>query len=295
MNPSGEQVELAYGEQRAVVVAVGAGLRTYSVGERPILDGYRDSEVCPSGRGQLLVPWPNRIEDGRYDFGGRTYQLPLNELERRNAIHGLVRWSHWSVADRAADRVAFEHLLYPQPGYPFALELRAEYSLAQQGLAVQIEATNAGSEAAPFGAGWHPYLAVASEVVDDVELRVPAATVLVADERSLPVRSGAVAEEGLDFREAGPIGQVRLDHCFTDLERNGDGRAAARVGATTLWVDETFPYLMVFTGDGLPDVDRRSVAVEPMTCAPNAFRSGEGLIRLEPGQTHVGRWGISPG
>jgi aldose 1-epimerase len=99
----------------------------------------------------------------------------------------------------------------------------------------------------------------------------------------------------VDFREARPIGPARLDHCFTGLERDGGGRAAAKVGATTLWVDETFPYLMVFTGDGLPDVERRSIAIEPMTCAPNAFRSGEGLIKLEPGETHVGRWGISPG
>jgi len=295
MNPSGEQVELAFGEQRAVVVGVGAGLRTYAVGERPILDGYGAGELCPSGRGQLLVPWPNRIEDGRYEFDGRSNQLPLNEPERRNAIHGLVRWSHWSVVDRAAERVALEHVLYPQPGYPFALELRAEYSLSAEGLVVRIEATNVGPEAAPFGAGWHPYLAVGGDVVDGVELRVPAATVLVTDERGLPVRRAAVAEEGLDFCEARPIGPARLDHCFTDLERDERGRAAARMGTTTLWVDESFPYLMVFTGDGLPDVERRSVAVEPMTCAQNAFRSGEGLIRLDPGQAHVGRWGISPG
>ena len=295
MNPSGEQVALVFGEQRAVVVGVGAGLRTYSVGERPILDGYGAGDPCPSGRGQLLVPWPNRIEDGRYEFDGRSNQLPLNEPERRNAIHGLVRWSHWSVVDRAAERVALEHVLYPQPGYPFALELRAEYSLSAEGLVVRIEATNVGPEAAPFGAGWHPYLAVGGDVVDGVELRVPAATVLVTDERGLPVRRAAVAEEGLDFCEARPIGPARLDHCFTDLERDERGRAAARMGTTTLWVDESFPYLMVFTGDGLPDVERRSVAVEPMTCAQNAFRSGEGLIRLEPGQAHVGRWGISPG
>jgi len=295
MNPSGEQVALVFGEQRAVVVGVGAGLRTYCVGERPILDGYGAGELCPSGRGQLLVPWPNRIEDGRYEFDGRSNQLPLNEPERRNAIHGLVRWSHWSVVDRAAERVALEHVLYPQPGYPFALELRAEYSLSAEGLVVRIEATNVGPEAAPFGAGWHPYLAVGGDVVDGVELRVPAATVLVTDERGLPVRRAAVAEEGLDFCEARPIGPARLDHCFTDLERDERGRAAARMGTTTLWVDESFPYLMVFTGDGLPDVERRSVAVEPMTCAQNAFRSGEGLIRLEPGQAHVGRWGISPG
>src|SRR5205823_11016791 len=102
-------------------------------GERPILDGYGAGEVCPSGRGQLLVPWPNRIEDGRYDFDGRSHQLPLNEPERRNAIHGLARWSHWSVVDQAKDRVMFEHVLYPQPGYPFTLELRAEYSLSEEG------------------------------------------------------------------------------------------------------------------------------------------------------------------
>ena len=130
-------------------MGVGAGLRTYSVGGRAVIDGYDAGEVCPSGRGQLLVPWPNRIEDGRYEFGGRSHQLPLDEPERRNAIHGLTRWSEWSVADRAADRVAFEHVLYPRPGYPFSLALRVEYSLSDEGLAVRTEATNVGSEQRP--------------------------------------------------------------------------------------------------------------------------------------------------
>ena len=294
MNPSGEQVELAFGEQRAVAVGVGAGLRTYLVGDRALIDGYGADELCHAGRGQLLLPWPNRIEDGSYEFGGRTHQVPLNEPARQNAIHGLVRWAHWSIADRAADRVAFEHVLYPQPGYPFALELRVEYSLSADGLTVRTEATNAGSETAPYGAGSHPYLAVDQDLVDGVELRVPAASVLIADERGLPVRSASVADEGLDFREPRPIGPARLDHCFTDVEREGDGRAEVRLGTTTLWADESYPYLMVFTGDPLPDVARRSLAVEPMTCAPNAFRSGEGLIRLEPGQAHAGSWGIRP-
>jgi aldose 1-epimerase len=260
-----------------------------------VIDGYDAGELCPSGRGQLLVPWPNRIEDGRYEFGGRWYQLPLDEPERQNAIHGLVRWSHWSVMDRAADRVAFEHVLYPCPGYPFSLALRVEYSLSDEGLTVRTEATNVGLESAPYGAGSHPYLAVDHDVVDEVELRVPAATVLFANERGIPIGSGSVEDEGLDFRKSGPIGSVELDHCFTYLERERDGRARVRVGTTTLWADESYPYLMIFTGDGLPDVERRSIAVEPMTCAPNAFRSGEGLVRLEPGESHVAGWGISAG
>jgi aldose 1-epimerase len=295
VEPSGEQVELAFGEQRAVVVGVGAGLRTYSVGGRPVIDGYDAGELCPSGRGQLLVPWPNRIEDGRYEFDGRAFQLPLDEPERRNAIHGLTRWSHWAVADRAADRVAFGLVLYPCPGYPFSLALRVEYSLSDEGLTVRTEATNIGSDTAPYGAGSHAYLAVDHELVDDVELRVPAATVLLANERGIPVGSGSVADEALDFREPRAIGSVKLDHCFTELEREGDGRARVVVGTTALWADESYPYLMVFTGDGLPDVERRSIAVEPMTCAPNAFRSGEGLVRLEPGESHVAGWGITPG
>jgi aldose 1-epimerase len=291
--PSGTQVELALGDQRAVVTTVGAGLRTYSAGGREVLDGYRKDQLCPSGRGQLLVPWPNRIEDGSYEFGGRSYQLALDEPARGNAIHGLVRWAEWTVAEQAPERAALEHTLYPRPGYPFMLALRVEYALSDRGLSARLEARNAGADPCPYGAGQHPYLAVPVDRVDGVELRVPAARVLHSDERGLPVGEQPVAGE-LDFREPKQIGTTVLDHCFTALERDPDGRARVRLGETTLWLDESWPYVMVFTGDPLPDVARRSAAVEPMTCAPNAFRSGDDLIVLEPGDTHVGIWGIEP-
>jgi aldose 1-epimerase len=291
---SGEQVELARGDQKAVVVGVGGGLRGYWVEEEPVLDGYGLDELCSSGRGQLLVPWPNRIQDGSYEFDGRHHQLALDEPERRNAIHGLVRWSQWTVAERNADRAALEHRLVPSPGYPFTLDLRVEYSLDDEGLTVRMHATNAGSEACPYGAGAHPYL-TGGGPVDELELSVPARTALVSNERSIPTGRNPVEGTDLDFRAAKPIGSVQLDHCFTDLERDEQDRASVELGGrAALWVDEGFPYVMVFTGDALPDVARRSVAVEPMTCAPNAFRSGDGLIRLEPGQTHSGSWGIVP-
>ena len=293
-SPSGEQIELAHGDQAAVVTEIGAGLRAYSAAGREVLDGYREDELASSGRGQLLIPWPNRIQDGVYEHDGRHYQLDLSEPARSNAIHGLVRWSSWSVSERADDRVVLEHVLRPRPGYPFTLELRVEFALSADGLAVTIAARNAGRDAAPYGAGVHPYLALGPGGVDETVLKVPARTVLEADERGIPVDSSPVAEE-LDFRSPRPVGTTRLDHCFTDLERDEDGVARVAVGETTLWADASFPYLMVFTGDGLPDVERRSLAVEPMTCAPNAFRSGDGLIRLEPGETHGGIWGITPG
>ena len=281
------------GDQRAVIVGVGGGLRSYEARGRRILDGYDELELCPSGRGQLLIPWPNRIADGRYEFDDRSHQLPLDEPELGNAIHGLVRWSEWTIADRAPDRVALEFLLYPRPGYPFTLALRVEHALSTDGLAVEIEATNIGSEPCPYGAGAHPYLALDSGA-DGAELRLPASTVLEADDRGIPVGQKAVSEAALDFRQAKPLRGIRLDHCFTDLARDVDGRVRITVDGTTLWADEAYPYVMVFTGDELADVARRSIAIEPMTCAPNAFRSGHGLIRLEPGESHRGAWGIAP-
>jgi aldose 1-epimerase len=297
--PSGEQFEIALGDQRATVVEVGAGLRTYSAGGREILDGYAEDELCPSGRGQVLIPWPNRIEDGGYSFGGRDHQLPLTEPEAGNAIHGLVRWQAWTARERTAERAVLAHVLRPQPGYPFTLDLEVDYALTDDGLTVRTRATNLGPDACPFGAGNHPYLHAGGALVDDLVLRLPASTVLDADERGIPTGSVSVDERGLDFREPREIGDTVLDHAFTGLERDGDGLVRVELHApdsgerVVLWADESYGYVQVFTGDPLPDVARRSVAVEPMTCPANAFRTGEAVVSLEPGESWTGAWGIA--
>ncbi len=298
--PSGGQFEIACGEQRAVVVEVGGGLRVYSAGGRDLLDGYGLQEMCSAGRGQVLIPWPNRVEDGRYEFAGRGHRLALSEPERHCAIHGLVRWAAWRVSDYEPDRVVMEHLLRPQPGYPFSLALRIEYLLSGEGLLVRTTATNVGSDRCPFGSGAHPYLTVGTSAVDDVILCVPARTVLRVDRRGIPVGPKPVQDSDHDFRRPRRIGSTRLDHCVTDLERDADGLARIELRrrddetGVTLWVDASYRYVMLFTGDALPEVDRRSLAVEPMTCPPNAFRTGESLIALEPGASQVSEWGISP-
>ena len=157
-SPSGEQFEIAFADQRVTVVEVGGGLRTYSVGTRDLIDGYGPGEMCPSGRGQVLMPWPNRLAGGAYEFGGRDLQLPVNEPATGSAIHGLVRWAAWSVAEREPHRVVVRHDLHPQPGYPFALAISIEYVLSADGLRVSTTATNVGGDPCPFGAGAHPYL-----------------------------------------------------------------------------------------------------------------------------------------
>ena len=298
LNPSGQQIEIECGDQRVVVVEVGGGLRSYEAGGGAVLDGYGADEMCASGRGQVLMPWPNRLEDGNYEFAGRQHQLALNELDKRDAIHGLVRWVNWSVRERDADRVVMAYRLHPQPGYPFALDLAIEYRLSGDGLSVTTTATNASDEPCPFGSGMHPYLTLGVPV-DSLVVHAPARTVLEEDERGLPTGRAAVAGTPYDLREPRAIGPLVLDHCFTDLERDGDGRTRVTLRdpaadkAVTLWVDGTYGFLMLFTGDPLPDVSRRSLAVEPMTCPPNAFRSGEALVALDPGASFTGSWGIA--
>jgi aldose 1-epimerase len=298
--PSGEQIEISAGDQRVVVVEVGGGLRSYTAGGRDVLDGYGIDEESPSGRGQVLIPWPNRLQDGSYEFDGRRHQLPLTEPELSNAIHGLVRWDGWRVGERATHRVVMEHVVHPQPGYPFTLSLGIEYALSDAGLSVQTTATNLGSAACPYGCGQHPYLTLGTASVDTLELQAPGRRVVISDERDLPKGSEPVDGTEYDFREGRTIGVTKLDNAFTDLERGDDGRARVRLGdpesgaARTLWVDESYSYLMLFTGDTRPDVNRRSLAVEPMTCPPNAFRTGDSLIRLEPGESTTSAWGISP-
>jgi aldose 1-epimerase len=299
--PSGEQIEITAGDQHAVVVEVGGGLRSYSAGGRELVDGYKANEMSSSGRGQALIPWPNRLQDGSYEFDGRRHQLPLNEPERRNAMHGLVRWVAWTASVRKTHRVVLEYLLHPQPGYPFSLSLGIEYALLDSGLRVRTTATNVGADACPYGTGAHPYLTLGTATVDRLILRAAARTVLRSDGRGLPIGTAAVEDTEYDFRQPRPIGSTTLDHAFTDLERDADGLARVALRdpdhgtEVSLWVDESYPYLMLFTGDPLPDVRRRSLAIEPMTCPPNAFRTGDALIRLEPGHSFTSTWGIARG
>jgi aldose 1-epimerase len=298
-SPSGQQIEIVHGDQRAVVVEVGGGLRAYSAGGRELLDGYPADGEATSGRGQVLIPWPNRIEDGSYEFGGRQHRLPIDEPAARNAIHGLVRWANWKVGERGQSRVVLEHVLDPQPGYPFSLALAIEYVLSEQGLSVSTTATNTGPDPCPYGCGFHPYLTLGTPSVDLLVLTASARTVLSSNERGLPTGRSAVAGTEHDFTAPRVIGATRLDNCFTDLARE-DGRARVELrspedgAGLTLWLDDAYGYVMLFTGDPLPDVNRRSVAVEPMTCPPNAFRSGEALIVLEPGRSFTSMWGITP-
>jgi aldose 1-epimerase len=299
--PTGEQYLLRCAGAEAVVVEVGGGLRSYRVGGRDLVDGYGEREPAGNARGQVLAPWPNRLRDGRYTWDGEEHLTPVTEPETHNAIHGLVRFLPWRVTDRTSDTVRLEHLLHPQPGYPFTLRLQLDYALSPAGLRVTTTATNDGDVALPYGEGHHPYLAAGAGLhVDDCTLTAPGATRLETDGRALP--TGAVPVEGtaFDLRRGRVVGDLVIDHCFTDLARDGDGLAWVRLigpdgRGAAVWLDAAYSHLQLFTADLVTVARRREgLAVEPMTCPPNAFATGESVIRLEPGESTTGTWGIAP-
>ncbi len=279
---------------------VGAGLREYTVGERDVVDGFPEDEMCSIARGQLLLPWPNRIEDGQYEFGGRLHQTPLTEPARNNALHGLTRWMRWTALHEAEDHVLMSLVLDPQDGYPFTLRFDVDYRLTAAGLTIRTAAKNLGRQAAPFGAGHHPYITV-DTLIDAALLKMPALLRLEANDRLIPT-GRLLPNRGtpFDFLELRPIGSVSMDTAFANLIPDSDGLIRVHLEApggkphVTLWMEPVYQFLMVFTPDAIPDAARRrrSIAIEPMTCAPNAFRSGDGLIVLEPGESWGGSWGI---
>lgn len=298
--PSGRRFEIAAGEQRAVVVEVGGGVRAYAHGDRDVLDPYPEDALCDGARGTPLIPWPNRLEDGSYEFSGERFQVDLSEPEKNNAIHGLLRWCAWDAVEHKPDRVTMGIRLHPSPGYPHRLDVAVAYALDADGLIVTTTLSNAGEEPCPVGAGQHPYLSPgAGAVLDDCTLELRAGTRIVTDdERQLPTGRDAVEGTAYDYRSPRRLGAERIDSAFCDLERDAGGRAWARLtgpdGATVaLWADEAYPLIQLFTGDTLaPDRRRQGLACEPMTCPSNAFRSGDGLVRLEPGEKLVARWGV---
>ncbi|GAA2892262.1 aldose 1-epimerase [Actinoplanes cyaneus] len=296
---SGVQWSIEADGRSAVLAEVGGTLRSFSSGGDELLDGFGPDEISPGSAGQILAPWPNRIRDGRYTFQEQTYQLALSEAARHNAIHGLVNWSRWHATEQTPSSVTLEFDLPPQVGYPWGLTLRTHWSVSADGLRCVQDVVNTSESDAPWGYSVHPYLRLPGVSVDDTVLRVPARTRLLADNRLLPLGAVKVAGTEFDYSEPRKIGAAILDTTFGDIDFGPDGITEVVLAGPdpdakiTVWADDKFKYWQVFTGDTLHgERHRRSVAVEPMTCPPDAFRSGRDLIVLAPGETWTTSWGI---
>ncbi|GAA4555346.1 aldose 1-epimerase family protein [Pseudonocardia xishanensis] len=291
MDPCGEHFTIVSGAARAAVSEVGAGLRYFAVGDTLYTEPVPDGSRPPRGSGALLAPWPNRVAGGRWSWEGRAQQLALSEPEAGNAIHGLLRQSFWRPADQTDAAVTLTATVAPQNGWPQPVTVAVTYRVGDEGLTVETTATNEGSGPIPFGLGFHPYLRIGDTPTDDCTLTLAARAALPLTDQ-LP--SGPL--EPLSSSEF-PLGGTTLDSAFGDCEPT-DGLVRHRLTApdgngVELWADPAFGWVQVFTPSDMPQ-HGRAVAVEPMTCPPDALNSGTDLVRLEPGDRWTGSWGLRP-
>lgn len=290
------------GDYTARIVARGAALCELQHLGRDLVVPFSADAPIPDYRGIIAAPWPNRVADGAYRWDGDVYHLPLNERDRGTALHGLVLGLEWELEAHDDDRLTLRCALEPSKGYPSALEVRADYRLDENGLHCTVTASNVGTAAAPYGVCPHPYLVAGEAPLDEWTLSVPASHFLaVTPDRLLPLGLEAVEGHAFDFRTPRAIGTTQIDHAFTGLGLDVDGvhrlllsdPSGTFVGMQ--W-DASCPWLQLHTADkpeGVPG--RLGLAVEPMTCPPDAFNSGTDLIRLEPGDSHTAGWSIFGG
>jgi len=295
---SGTQHSISHGGYRATIASVGASLRELSFDGRDLVVPFDADELRPKYRGATLAPWPNRVTDGRYELGGEAFQLPLTEAARGHALHGLAVWLDFAVTAESTSAVTLEATIEPQDGYPWRVLVSVTNSLSDDGLATTVTATNLSATAAPFGTGPHPYLVAGPGRVDDWTFELPAATVLqVTPDRLIPTELLDVDAAGFDWRTPRPVGDTFVDHAFTNLSRDGSGVATVRLlsgdtGVEMAWGPEC-PWVQIHTAD-LPNAElsRRGLAIEPMTCPPDAFNSGTDLILIGSGASTSASWVI---
>lgn len=304
------EITLSFDAQRAVVSPWGASLRRYFLmdadgRETDILWGYSGGSQKKGGQGDVLIPFPGRIAEGRYAFDGEVFQLERNDKEGPNAIHGFVRALPWNVvraeADIAVCDVRLDAEQYGRQGYPFSLAIRVTYWLDGKGLSCSFRIQNAGTRTAPVGVGFHPYFTVGSALVDEAEAKIPAASYLEFNDQLVPTGKIIPAAGGeWDYRNFRQIGQARFNHCYVQLARDAAGMATASLRhagngrVIDVTMDRSFSAIVVYTGDAIADAPRRAFAIEPMTCASDAFNHPEwGLTRLPPGETFSGCYTVS--
>jgi len=298
---------LSFGNQRAVVSPWGASLRRYflvEAGNREIdiVWGYSGGGHKKGGQGDVLIPFPGRVAEGRYLFDGETFQLERNDKEGPNAIHGFVRTLPWQVSRAEADCVSFDIRLeaeqYAPKGYPFALAVQVTYELGGGGLSCSFDVRNVGTRPAPVGVGFHPYFTVGTPSIDEAEARIPGAGFLEFNDKLVP--TGAIlptAGTEWDYRDFRGVGEKRFNHCYVQLARDAEGMAtaslrhAASSRVVDVIMDRSFSAIVVYTGDAIPAAPRRAFAIEPMTCASDAFNHPDwGLKRLASGERFFGRY-----
>lgn len=295
--PTGDQYDLEFGDLSATITQVAAGIRTLRYAGVDLTEPFPESATPPSADGIVLVPWPNRVKDGRWELDGAVQQLALTEPHLGNASHGLLRFAPYTLVARTDSSVTQAATIYPQAGYPFLLDTTVEHELDTEGLTVTHTIVNRGGLRAPVAIGTHPYLRIGDVPADELTLTVAARTRFETDDRLNVTGEVPVAGSRFDFSEGVRVGGLEVNDGFGGLTDRPEHVLAADDGRrVVLWSDPAFAYVQVFTHRAFATKEPGEVAlaVEPMTAPANALNSGQGLRWLEPGEEWTVSWGIRP-
>ena len=262
---------------------LGGSIQELIVNGVNIIDGISNDDAglldySNAYKSSILFPFPNRIEDGAYEFMDATYQLPVNEVSVNNAIHGLVYNKEFKVTSISTnENKATVELTYHSdglaPGFPFFYELKLTYSISSAGsLNLLFEVTNQGNLPFPYGIGWHPYFR--AEQLSKSTLSFPSKDFYTCNDRSLPVKT-IPSPLSASFK--------MKDTKFDDAYSLHKSECSFESNSYTLHFDFDYPegsYLQVYTPP-----HGKSIAIEPMTCVANSFNNKIGLKELHPGES----------
>ncbi|HVK20664.1 MAG TPA: aldose 1-epimerase family protein [Actinokineospora sp.] len=286
--------EIHLGPARAAVSATGATLRAYTVDGVPFVETFPAGEPAPMSSGAVLLPWPNRTADAAWPYRGESQHLTVSEPARDNAIHGLVRDRIWALNERSESAVTLSVEIADEPGWPFRFRTAVTYALEERGLVVTHTIDNLSDRPMPFGLGAHPYVRAGATDVDDCEVTLAATTRLPLDPvRLLPAR----AQEPARIHRR-PMRGLTLDGAFGGCVPSEDGLVRHTLmgpdGGVEVWADPVFGWTQVYTPAEFPGRPGRAIAIEPMTCPPDALNSGVDLLEVAPGGSWSAAWGITP-
>jgi aldose 1-epimerase len=230
-----------------------------------------------------LVPYSNRIANGRLDFEGETFHLARNWFGIDHPMHG-DGWSHaWKVvhADSQSAEISYEHeRAGDSGGWPFRYRARQTYRLKPDRLTVGLAIDNLEDRVVPAGLGLHPFFVREH----DTELAFHAKAVWQSDAEVLPTARIEVPKEW-DFSRPRPVDEVVLDNCFD----------AWYGGAAIIWprrrlrldlaASELFRHLVVYVPPDRPyfctePVSHANGQVGMSPLAPRAARRGEIVFRI---------------
>jgi aldose 1-epimerase len=282
------------------IAQVAAALRGFSVDGVDVVQRYAENAIPPLGAGIVMVPWPNRVDHGRWPNHGVIEQLDISQVAQDHALHGLLKNTAYTVVARSAASITLSASIYAPPGYPFVVATSVRYTITDEGLEVEHRLRNHSATAAPVAVGTHGYYKIGGVRTEDLVITSSARTVYVDDERQVPV-SRTSASGDFDLRAGRRVGDLVVDHCFTNFSLT-DGRHTTTLSASDgrrveVWSDQNFAYQVLLTTRQFTAESGRptfAVAIEPQTAAVDAFNNREGLHELQPDEEWVVRWGVTP-